>query len=142
MIDMDLIEELRAVAPAVFDDEPVLFAYLYGSRANGVPRADSDIDIAVYFSEDTDPSTRFDERLRLPQLLVDATGRPDIEVASLNDAPLRLAGRVVQGVLVYSRDEPARVAYESLTFRRFCDFDLHDREDARAMLRATAEGRY
>lgn len=139
---MDLVEKLRAAGPAIFDDQPVLFAYLYGSRAAGRPRPDSDVDIAIYCSEDTHPSERFDLGLRLSIRIGEAIGEADIEVVVLNDVPIRLAGRVIQGTPIYSRDEAARVAYESLTFREFCDFDLHDQEDAETMLRATAEGRY
>ncbi len=139
---MDLVEKLRAAGPAIFDDQPVLFAYLYGSRAAGRPRPDSDVDIAIYCSDDTPPEALFDLQVHLSSRIGAAIGDMQVEVVVLNATPIRLAGRVIQGLLVYSRDEAARVAYESLTFREFCDFDLHDQEDAEIMLRATAEGRY
>ncbi|MFP5336623.1 MAG: hypothetical protein ACLGIV_15060 [Actinomycetes bacterium] len=49
----------------------------------------------------------------------------DLDVV-LNDAALPLRGRVVADRrIVLSRDEAARVEYESLTFREFTDFRLH-----------------
>jgi len=40
-------EILFAEAPAIFKDQPVLVAYLYGSYAIGVVHPFSDIDIAI-----------------------------------------------------------------------------------------------
>lgn len=64
--------------------------------------------------------------LRLARKLEHAAGvGPVGAFVVLNEAPLPLAGRVVnEGMLLYSRDQPRRCRYESLTFRMFTNFDL------------------
>ncbi len=60
----------------------------------------------------------------------------------LDEVPLRLVERVLrEGRLIFSADEPARVAFEA-TMRTVCeDVAVHaDRLD-RALISATAEGR-
>jgi hypothetical protein len=66
----------------------------------------------------------------------------DIEVAILNELPLSVRGQAVRdGAVIYSRDEPARIRYESRTLRAFFDFEIHAQPLARELLRAIAEGR-
>ena len=48
-MDATTLNELKAAATAVFAGQPVLVAYAFGSRISGIPRADSDLDVA-YFS--------------------------------------------------------------------------------------------
>jgi len=43
-------------------------------------------------------------------------------------------------VVIFSRDEPSRVAYESRTFREFVDFELHAVALDRATLQRMASG--
>lgn len=133
-------ERLRRAAPLAFEGSGVVFAYLFGSRAAGRARPDSDVDVAVYIAPPAqDPVA---EALRLAARLEDASGVGGIEVVVMNEAPLPLLGRILrERVVLYSRDEPARVAFESRAFREFCDFDLHARELDRALLRRHAEGR-
>lgn len=81
--------------------------------------------------------------LRLARKLEHAAGvGPVGAFVVLNEAPLPLAGRVVnEGMLLYSRDEPRRCRYESLTFRMFTNFDLWARCLDLELIRAHAEGR-
>jgi predicted nucleotidyltransferase len=137
----DQVEErLQAAAPTAFEGTGVLFAYLFGSRATGRARPDSDVDVAVYL--DPPPPDPLAAALALAARLEEASGVGDIEVVVMNDAPLPVLGRILRERIVpYSRDEPTRVAFESLTFREFCDFELHARELDRELLRRHAEGR-
>lgn len=139
---MDLLARLRASAPAAFGHEPVVFAYLFGSRATGTARPDSDIDVAVYVVETEPARTYLDLSLRLARRLESGAGVGPIEaLVVLNDAPLPLAGRIRrQRRVIYSRDEPARIRYESRIARLFNDFELQASERDRQRLRAIAEG--
>lgn len=135
------VGRLRQAAAQTFGGSPVLFAYLYGSKATGRDRPDSDTDVAVY----VDPSSDFDslwDALRVAGALETTAKLATVEVTVLNDAPLALAGRVLRDrIVIYSCDEPARVHYESLTFREFVDFDFHAKELDRELLKHIAEGR-
>lgn len=139
----DPAERLRAAASAAFAAEPVQFAYLFGSQATGRARADSDVDVAVFLDESVPPGEHLDASLRLARRLADCSGVARIEaVVVLNTAPLPLAGRIRrERHVLYSRDEPARVAYESYIARRYNDYRIHEAPRDRERLRAIAEGR-
>jgi predicted nucleotidyltransferase len=103
----------------ILADVGIRFAYLFGSRASGAARANSDADVAVMPERDLGLL----ERERLAARLTTALGVPDVDVVSLDRAPLELRGRIVQeGALVYSADEPARVAFEVRTRSEYLDF--------------------
>ncbi len=137
----ETIQRLREAADGAFADTPVLFAYVFGSVARGEATASSDVDVAVYL----DPAAsadRLDLSLELARRLAGAARPRDVEVVVLNDASLPLKGRAVkERTLIYSRDEPARVAFESLTIREFLDFEIHARPLDEQRLRDIAAGK-
>ncbi len=95
------------------------FAYLFGSRASGTAQADSDADVAIM------PSGELGllERARLESRIAHALGVVDVDLVLLDRATLELRGHVVQtGRLIYSADEPARVAFEVRTRSEYLDF--------------------
>jgi predicted nucleotidyltransferase len=97
----------------------VRFAYLFGSRASGESRVESDADVAIMGERSLDLL----ERARLAARLAEALGVPDVDLVMLNEAGLELRGRVVQdGKLIYSRDEPARVGFEVRTRSEYLDY--------------------
>lgn len=137
----DVVQRVSAAAPDVLADEPVVFAVLFGSRAAGTARDDSDTDVAVLLTDDVLPSQYLDVQLRLVRCLSRASGVGDIDLVVLNDAPLPLRGRVVgSGVPLYSADEPARVEYVSRTFREYVDVQALFAGLDRELLRQIALG--
>jgi predicted nucleotidyltransferase len=139
---VDLVARLREAASRELEGSSVLFAYLFGSVATGRTRPGSDVDVGVVL-EASVPTERYLElSLELARRLATASGVGGIEVVVLNAAPLPLRGRVVQErVVLFSRDEPFRVRFESKVTREFLDFQIHAEELDRELLRATAEGR-
>lgn len=109
---------LDDLAP-VFRDTGVAVAYLFGSRAAGTERPGSDYDIAVLFDHDADwlePPTVADALAR-------RFGGTSVDVVDLERVNLELRGAVVQtGRLVYSVDEPRRVAFETRTRSEYFDY--------------------
>lgn len=137
----DVIARLRATAPEVLADEPVVVAYLFGSHARGEARPDSDVDVALLIP-DTSPRERFAVQLRVGSRLSSMAGVPDLDVVVLQDLPLPVAGWVLRdGVVIYTTDELLRSDYESRTFREFIDFSMLGDFLDREMLRLTAEGK-
>ncbi len=133
---------MREAAPGALAALPVRFAYLFGSQVAGRPRPDSDVDVAVLAEEDV-PQAGYDRlAFRCADALAAATRIPRIEVTVLNAAPLRFVGRVLrQRVMLCSRDEPARAAYESLMGRMADDVEVWAAPMDRELLVAIAEGR-
>ena len=139
----DVVEQLRTVAPAILADEPVAFAYLFGSHATGTATPASDIDVAIKLSGDaTDDLDRLALRFRVAAALERAIGMGPIEVALLDDLPLPLAGRVtIDGVLIASADESAMVRWTVATRSLYLDFQPLEARIAREKLAAMAADR-
>lgn len=134
-------EEQSAIAHEILAGEPVVFAYLFGSRATGAAREDSDFDVAVMLDDSVATEARLPLVLRLGRLFEQRL-RADVDLVALNDAPLRLVGRVLAGRRVlYSADEPARVRYETTMRPLVFDFEHHARALDRELLAAHARGR-
>lgn len=138
----DTVEILRLAAPSALSALPVEFAYLFGSRADGSHGPHSDIDVAVLLSSTVAEEERLGIASRSADALAAATGLGGIDVTVLDDAPIRFLGRVLrQRVVIYSRDEPRRVAWESLTGRMADDVEVWAAPMDRDLLAAIAEGR-
>lgn len=137
----DVLERLRSVAPDVLTDEPVAFAYLFGTYAEGTTGPRSDVDIAVHVV----PGTAHDLlrlRLDLAGEFERRLGVGPVEVIVLDEVPLSLRGRVFEhGAVIFSQDEALRGRYASLTLRRYHDFKIHESEVAQGTLARLAEGR-
>lgn len=86
----------------------VRFALLYGSRAEGRPRPNSDWDVAVYLDPMLDSRGRLQVRLRLSAALAPEL---DLDCAVLNDAPALLAHRALRGRVLMKRDASAYVRF-------------------------------
>lgn len=118
-----LVKELHSTAPAAFAQHPVLFAYLYGSYATGCTHPYSDLDIAVYlepqFTENA-LDIELDISLELDKAL---DHKIETEVRAINNLPLTFAGRIItEGLLLYCRDESARVEFEVQIRKKYFDF--------------------
>lgn len=120
-----IIERLKGHVPAVLCDRPVMLAYVYGSVAEGCPLPTSDVDIALVWMPDCgqSPYERFQVELDIALQIEEQSGIQNVDVRSINDAPLRVQGQVLtEGQLLYSRDEDRRVEYEVHTRTRYFDF--------------------
>lgn len=85
------------------------FGYVYGSRAAGSPRPDSDLDVAAWFGAAAPAVWDVD----LPA---------GVDLLVLDRAPLYLAGRVAAyGRLLFDDDPPARVRWEADTRTVYLD---------------------
>jgi predicted nucleotidyltransferase len=117
----------------------VAFATLFGSRAEGGGRSDSDWDVAVYLDEALDADDRARIRSRLVAALEPAV---HVDVVILNEAPALLARSALAGERLLVRDRPAFVRFAVRTWAAAGDEafwrDLHARERERRL----AEGRF
>jgi len=90
----------------------ILLAYIFGSRARGNAREDSDYDIAVLFSNED--ASIIDE-INLAVKLADALNEPveKIDVVSLNRADLLIKARVLkEGIPIYYINEEFKRKWE------------------------------
>lgn len=90
------------------------FAFVHGSRAQGAPRPDSDLDVAAWWGRGAPAPWE----IVLP---------PAVDLLVLDAAPLELAGRVaLHGTLLFDDDPPARVRWQAQT--RLLYLDEEDRQ--------------
>ena len=109
----------RSAVDRVLAAAGVQFAYLFGSRATGQHRPTSDADIAIKPGQPLDLLAEVGLAGRLAQALQ----VPAVDLVDLRRAPLWLRGRVLEeGRLLYSADEPGRVAFEVRTRSEYFDF--------------------
>jgi len=110
-----------SLARALGDVRPdVLAAYLFGSRARGTARADSDVDVALLVDGAPPPTLEgigmdvqadLERDLRLP-----------VDLVVLNRAPVDLVHRVLRdGHVVLERDRAARIRFEVDARNRYFD---------------------
>jgi len=99
----------------------VLDVYLFGSQARGDAQAHSDIDVAVYVSEE--PESAFGYAADLSAELMSALSSNAVDVVVLNHAPPLLYHRVLRdGVRVYARDLRETTVREGRALSRHCDY--------------------
>jgi predicted nucleotidyltransferase len=124
-------------------DTTVAAAYLYGSRARGTARPNSDVDLAVILASALSAQERWQRRLALLESASAELGSDAIDLTVLEDAPAPVAHRAIRdGSLIVDRDARRRVAVVEDVFRRFLDEAPLRRlldEQLRARL---AEGRF
>lgn len=119
----DIRKKILKIAPNIFESVPVRFAYLYGSVAIGQAHPFSDLDVAIYV-----PPLSVREKMDLEMSLsLDIDERlknaPPSDVRVMNDFPLAVAGQIVtNGILIYCRDDDARIDYETSIRKAYFDF--------------------
>ena len=100
----------------------VHFAYLFGSLAKRRPFPLSDVDIAVYLSEDTDILER---KMEILGKLTELLETDEIDLVILNSAPLTLKMKILENRKILADNSPfLRHQYESLTMREYFDFSI------------------
>ncbi len=129
----------KAVNERLAGFDEVLFAFLFGSRAGGRPRVESDWDIGVYVSDALPAEQRFDMRLRL---LTELQDLGSVDVVILNDAPPLLAQRVLQGERISIRDRSAYVRFFVRTAALAGDEQYWRELHAQARKQRLEEGRF
>ena len=119
----DIRQKLHEIAPLIFEETPVLFAYLYGSYAKGLSHPFSDLDIGI-FVEGLDRKACLDLELSLALRIdekLDHTAQSEVRV--LNHLPLVVKGRILaDSQLIYSRAEDKRIEFETQVRAAYFDF--------------------
>ena len=123
---------LSSIIQRLAAEEAVLFAYAFGSFADGQPFGD--VDIAVFLNLERCPDGgTLAIHLDLADRLEKAAGLP-VDAVMLNDAPLHIRMSVVRGRVVYSRDEAVRLAFVEATCLQAMDMAYLHNESLRDLM--------
>ena len=129
MENRSLISKLRSCLSSM---ENVLFAILYGSAARGELVAESDIDIAIYTSNEM----KIDDRIELIYRLAKCLGiiEDKIDIVILNNlTPLELRYKIFRdGILILARNMEL--------YRRYRDESISMYLDLKVALKAVRYG--
>ena len=119
------IERLLPKAEAYLRSKSdVAFAYLFGSLAKGRPKPLSDVDIAVYLSEEAD---LIEKKMEILGKLIELLEIDEIDLVTLNSAPLTLRMKILETKKVIVDNVPfLRHRYESLPMREYFDFSIKE----------------
>lgn len=125
-----------AATRALLPIEAVRVAYLFGSRARGTARPDSDLDIAVIYADDAGPEQREILRRQVVAALTDALGSVGerADVVDLERAPSEIAFAAICATRLLARTDAERVRHEVRIARRY-----DDEAPRRALFRAAAK---
>lgn len=106
----------------------VLFAYLFGSQAQGTFSKSSDIDIAVFLKTNGKASF-FDIKIDLYLDLTRTLKRNDIDLVIMNNYHniVLLNSIISHGSVVYDQDKTMRLDYEQKILHRAIDFKAQRR---------------
>ena len=141
-MDVAFQRKLRMVAAAVFSKHPILAAYAYGSRIQGRPRPDSDLDVGYYlFPDMSAKGLPIRQEMSMAADLSERLG-VEVDLRDLDDAPLELRGRVLEeGYRIYSGDDVLRVSLERTTLSFYHDYKDVFRNMHEVRLRSKAKRR-
>lgn len=123
-------DRIRHVATQVARDDPRIVAlYLFGSRAQGQEHPESDVDLAVLFSE----PQGLDELLALEIRLEDALGT-EVDLIDLRKVKPFVALDAISGERIYSTDSRRCDEFDLYVLRRAGDLAPLEKERRRMLL--------
>jgi len=112
-----------AIRTTLQKEDDILFAYLYGSVARGMERAESDIDIGIFLADPQKKGRYYPEQLAVR---IENTVDREVDVRVLNDRnPTFLHQVLAYGTLLFSRDERRRIQFEGEVYDRYLDISYY-----------------
>lgn len=115
-LESDREEILRKLQPLW--SESIVFAFLFGSAAEGRLNPESDVDIGVYLKT-VRPS--FQERLKVQEQFQRALER-DVDVIVLNDADPIIVMQVLEGDLIWNSNPAQLSLFRAHKVSEYIDF--------------------
>jgi predicted nucleotidyltransferase len=114
------LPELDQAIAEHFSGADAVAVYLFGSRARGTARKESDVDIAVLYPS-APPATLEAQPFLAEAELSERLGLP-VQLIVMNTAPVDLIHRILRdGRLLLERDKSARIAFEVLKRNEYFD---------------------
>ena len=124
LIPTNIHQKIDSLINLFMKDRNIIFAYLFGGLVQGRFNPLSDVDLALYLKD-----RKKLDYLETFQKISKTLETEEIDLIILNNAPLSLAGRILQNRKVLVDKVPfLRHRYESLILREFFDFSIKERD--------------
>jgi len=136
-----LVKTLRNRLSNLFSqDERIIAAYLFGSRADGSAYEGSDLDLGIMLDSGSEQTFTLNDELDL-EAEVEAALRSDhFDLVVINHVPLPLQFRMISPAkLIYVKDDDKRCETEEQIMVRYYDFQPRLREFNREYFAALRE---
>lgn len=104
----------RHVVEELCADSSVAFVVAFGSRATDAARPSSDLDVAVKFVDGLSERERFRQRCRL-SATVQRDGGPFVDLSDVDELPVEVAHRALQGEFVCGDRERFQTAAQRVS---------------------------
>ena len=119
-----LESEINKIKNVLANDERIVFAYIFGSRAKGIAGSRSDWDIAVYVAEEAGQTMPAMLPFYIEAEIAELLATNDVQVVVLNglESPLLGFEIINQGVLLIDKDEGKRIEFESRVLGQYHDW--------------------
>ncbi len=105
----------------------ISMAFLYGSRAKGIPRPDSDIDLAVVFEDQTLSTEEIFQRLNTTTVFLSELTNLDVNLIPIYPdfrKPMLYYNAIVSGIPIFVRDLSQYLKLRNEAVRQMEDFQL------------------
>jgi len=134
---------IKDIKEYLYNRDEVVFAYLYGSMAQGKENKLSDIDIAVYIDESKKPdSGTFGYRSELITEVQSLVKR-EVDLVILSEVSLLLAVNILKnGKLLFTKSEKLRIKFHKNIMRKYLDFIPNYNLQEKYLKKDLEEGRY
>lgn len=139
-------EDVRKYFPELLElfkkDRDVVALYLFGSYGRDDIGPLSDVDIAVLLEPRVSSVNYFEKQLRLMRDACHLLHTDEVDLVILNEAPIDLQYAVLEsGKLLYARDNPLRIRYETKIIERYLDSTRLRKEYFHFLKKHIREGR-
>jgi len=131
---------LNSLGEELEKDESIIFANLFGSSAKGKLSPLSDIDIALFLTDDVD---YYAKRLELIEKISKLLLTDEFDLVILNDAPLSISFQIIKtGKLLFSKDDKQRISFVTKTIDHHCDTEYLRRLSLKSLLQRVKRGEF
>ena len=106
-------------------ENDVILAYLFGSETKGTSHKESDVDIGVLFDKKVQFKDYLKKEGKLIEFFSEIFLKREINIVNLNIAPPLLKQvAILEGSLLYQRDDLTRILFQIQTLQEYEDY-LH-----------------
>lgn len=107
------------------EKQGVILSYLFGSMARGEAHKESDVDIAILFSEKINDKKYLKKEGELIIFFSSFFPKREINIVNLNiSSPLLRQSVILEGEIIYLKNELIRIFFEMQTLKEYEDY-LH-----------------